>query len=80
MPDELIDIIMDIDDKYISDYPISQEEYSVKEDLMAKYYETYDYHQNSISDSTIRDYMENRSEIKRLYQRKLELGRDISIN
>ena len=77
MPDELIDIVMEIDDFYMENNPILDSEYVEKRDKINEYAETYKSHMVGVSHSTAKIYSEKRFELKRQYQRKLELGYEI---
>lgn len=74
MPDELIDIIMDIDDEYAKNNPATNDEILNKNMFIDNYKEDYINHKKGISKDNLRNYMEKRTQLKRKYQRKLELG------
>lgn len=73
MPDELIDIVMYMDDEYIKNNPISDDELREKEEIKSNFSVEYESHMNSISKDTLRAYMEKRNELSKSKQRELEL-------
>ena len=74
MPDELIDIVMDIDDYYVRNNPILESDKREKINKIESYSDVYKLHMSRVSIESAREYSEKRVKMKREYQRKLELG------
>ena len=78
MPDELIDIVRDIDEEYMKTSQMQDKEL-IEKDIMKKEFEQeYTNHMNKISKENLRGYMERRNEIIKGKRRGLELNFEIN--
>lgn len=74
MPDELIDIVMEIDQNYINDNPITDEERTDKKNRIENFEEEYNNHISKISKESKREYKEKQVELNREKQTEYELN------
>lgn len=78
MPDELIDIVRDIDEEYMMKCQ-TQDNELIEKDIMKKEFEQeYTSHIESVSNKNKREYMEKRNEIIKARRRELELNFEIN--